>query len=123
MINRRTVPYPVAMTFDQANPNECTARRERSNTPLQPLALLNNPVFAECAAELARRMEQAQGDTRQKLELGFRACLGRPPARAEWKRLEQLVHDERQRAGASETQAWRAVADVLLNLDEFITRE
>ena len=123
VINRRTVPYPVAMTFDQANPNECTARRERSNTPLQPLALLNNPVFAECAAELARRMEQAQGDTRQKLELGFRACLGRPPARAEWKRLEQLVHDERQRAGASETQAWRAVADVLLNLDEFITRE
>ena len=123
VINRRTVPYPVAMTFDQANPNECTARRERSNTPLQPLALLNNPVFAECAAELARHMEQATGDTRRKLEFGFRACLGRPPTRAEWKRLEQLVRDERKLAGATETQAWRAVADVLLNLDEFITRE
>ena len=68
-------------------------------------------------------MEQTQGDTRRKLEFGFRTCLGRAPARAEWKRLEQLVRDERRHAGATEVQAWRAVADVLLNLDEFITRE
>jgi hypothetical protein len=121
--NRRTVPYPVAMTFDQANANECVARRERSNTPLQPLALLNNPVFAECSEALAQRMETSGGDTRAKIELGFRACLGRAPSRGEMNRLEQLMSEEKKRARATESQAWRALAEVLLNLDEFLTRE
>jgi hypothetical protein len=121
--NRRTVPYPVAMTFDQANANECTARRERSNTPLQPLALLNNPVFAECSAALAQRMEGAPGEVRDKLEFGVRICLSRKPARAELNRLEHLLREERKHARATEQQAWRAVADVLLTLDEFLTRE
>ena len=121
--NRRTVPYPVAMTFDQANANECVARRERSNTPLQPLALLNNPVFAECSEALAKRMETAKGDRRAKIDLGFRACLGRAPSRGEVSRLEQLMSDARKSARATESQAWRALAEVLLNLDEFLTRE
>ncbi len=121
--NRRTVPYPVAMTFDQANPNECSARRERSNTPLQPLSLWNNPVFAECSEALARRMGEAAGDRRAKILFGFRICLGREPSRAELHRLEKLFTDEVKRAGATEEQGWRAVAEVLLNLDEFLTRE
>ena len=121
--NRRTVPYPVSMTFDQANANECTARRERSNTPLQPLALLNNPVFAECAAALGKRMENARGKARDRIEFGFRLCLGRKPMRTELNRLDQLFHDELKHAHVSKSQAWRAVADVLLNLDEFLTRE
>ena len=121
--NRRTVPYPVAMTFDQANPNECAARRECSNTPLQPLALLNNPVFAECAEVLAKRIQSADGEARNKLQFGFRVCLGRKPTRAELNRLEQLFRAELQEARATEPQAWRAIADVLLNLDEFLTRE
>jgi hypothetical protein len=111
------------MTFDQANANECVARRERSNTPLQPLALLNNTVFAECSEALAQRMETSGGDTRAKIELGFRACLGRAPSRGEMKRLEQLMSEEKKRARATESQAWRALAEVLLNLDEFLTRE
>lgn len=121
--NRRTVPYPVSMTFDQANANECSAQRERSNTPLQPLALLNNTVFAECAAALAKRLEGAAGDTRGKIQFGFQTCLGRKATRAELNRLDQLFRDELRRAHASQPQAWRAVADVLLNLDEFLTRE
>jgi len=121
--NRRTVPYPVAMTFDQSNPNECTARRECSNTPLQPLALLNNPVFAECAETLAKQLASTPGTTREKIESGFRICFGRKPARAESNRLEQLFREERIRARVTDEQAWRAVADVLLNLDEFLTRE
>ena len=121
--NRRTVPYPVSMTFDQANANECTARRERSNTPLQRLALLNNPVFAECSAALAQRMAVASGEVRNKLEFGFRVCLSRKATPAELKRLEQLIREERSRAHANDEQVWRAVADVLLNLDEFLTRE
>ncbi|HEY0549664.1 MAG TPA: DUF1553 domain-containing protein, partial [Verrucomicrobiae bacterium] len=123
VVNRRTVPYPVSMTFDQANANECTARRERSSTPLQPLALLNNPVFAECSEAFAKRIASAPGDTRDKLKTGFRICLSREPARSELNRLEQLWLDEQKRPQASESQAWRAVADVLLNLDEFLTRE
>jgi mono/diheme cytochrome c family protein len=120
---RRTVPYPVSMTFDQANPNECTARRERSNTPLQPLALLNNPVFAECSAALGKRIEDAPGDVRAKIDGAFRVCFARKPTRAEVNRLERLFADEHKHAHASDTQAWRALADVLLNLDEFVTRE
>ena len=121
--NRRTVPYPVAMIFDQSNPNECTARRECSNTPLQPLALLNNPVFAECAEAFAKRLGSAAGTTREKVEFGFRICFGRGPVRAELNRMEQLFRDAQHKAHATEEQAWRAVADVLLNLDEFLTRE
>ncbi len=123
VVNRRTVPYPVSMTFDQANANECTARRERSNTPLQPLALLNNPVFAECSEAFAKRIASTPGDVREKLETGFRICLSRKPAGAELNRLEQLWRDEQKEAQANEAQAWRAVAEVLLNLDEFLTRE
>lgn len=123
VVNRRTVPYPVAMTFDQANPSECTARRECSNTPLQPLALLNNPLFAECAEAFAKRLGAASGTTRDKVEFGFRLCFARKPERAELNRLEQLFREEQTRARATDEQAWRAVADVLLNLDEFLTRE
>jgi hypothetical protein len=123
VVNRRTVPYPVAMTFDQSNPSECTARRECSNTPLQPLALLNNPVFAECVDAFAKRVVSAKGTSREKIEFGFRVCFGRKPARAELNRLEQLFREEQTKAHATADQAWRAVADVLLNLDEFLTRE
>jgi hypothetical protein len=123
VISRRTVPYPVSMTFDQANPNECVARRESSNTPLQPLALLNNPVFAECSAAFADRLASLDGDVDEKIETGFRVCLARKPSRAEQRRLEALFHTERSRARGSEASAWRAVAEVLLNLDEFLTRE
>jgi hypothetical protein len=123
VVSRRTVPYPVSMTFDQANPNECTARRERSSTPLQPLALLNNPVFAECSEAFGRRMEQGSGGLRDRLAFGFRTCVARQPTRAELNRLEQLWQDERKQARATEAQAWRAAAEVLLNLEEFLTRE
>jgi hypothetical protein len=123
VVSRRTVPYPVAMTFDQSNPNECVARRERSNTPLQPLSLLNNPVFAECAEALARRTEGAPGNRREKITFAFRICFARSPAREELNRLEQLLLETQKTAGATEAQAWRVVADVLLNLDEFVTRE
>jgi len=120
---RRTVPYPLSATFDGANPSECTARRERSDTPLQPLALLNNPVFAEATDAFARRAAALPGPPRTRLEAAFRICFSREAARSELNRLEKLYRDELKLAHGSETQAWRAVADVLLNLDEFLTRE
>jgi len=140
---QRTVPYSVGMTFDQANPSETCTRRERSTTPLQALTLLNNPVFAECAHGLGLRMLNDQArDPRQKIEHSFELCLARKPARSELARLEKLYKDERQivsknsaaaakligeaprdTAQAVEAASLITVAQVMLNLDEFITRE
>jgi hypothetical protein len=120
---RRTVPYPVSAIFDGANPSECTAKREHSNTPLQPLALLNNPTFSEAAEMFGRRVAALAGKPRAKLDAGFRICFSREPSRAELNRLEQLYRDELKLRATNEAQAWRAVAEVMLNLDEFLTRE
>ena len=140
---QRTVPYPLWTTFDQANPSETCPRRERSTTPLQALALLNNPVFVESAQGLGRRMFNHQKmDPRQKIEWAFALCLGRKPARAELARLEKLYDDEWRAASmdavaaakvigeslpapkqAGEAASLVAVAQVIMNLDEFITRE
>ena len=56
VFTQRTVPYPISATFDGPNPNEACPRREKSNTPLQALTLLNNPTFVECAQGFARRV-------------------------------------------------------------------
>lgn len=139
---QRTVPYPMLMTFDAPDSNVTCTRRERSNTPLQALTLLNDPVFFECAQALGRRI--AMFDTTQhpeKIRFAFRACLGRLPTDAEIARLEQLYNDQlrllepnpdrsAQIAGGllsdphlAQKAAWILVARAILNLDEFITRE
>ena len=87
---QRTVPYPMLTTFDAPDSTTACARRERSNTPLQALTLLNDPVFFECAQALGRRMTSLGGDTTSKLRFAFEQCLGRAPSRDEKARLEQL---------------------------------
>ncbi len=131
------------MTFDQANPCEVCTSRERSTTPLQALTLLNNPVFAECAQALGRRMANVAAPApRQKLERGFELCLSRKPTKAELDRLERLFEEEErlawntppegpkpeeevsaERQMAAEITILMAVAQVIMNLDEFLTRE
>ncbi len=140
---QRTVPYPVWMTFDQANTCEVCTRRERSTTPLQALTLLNNPVFAECAQALGRRMSnETTASPRQKIERGFELCLSRRPTQDELDRLERLFEEEQrlvwknspgsaklegavsaEQQQAAETASLTAVAEVLMNLEEFLTRE
>jgi hypothetical protein len=140
---QRTVPYPTAMTFDQANSSEACPRRERSNTPLQALTLLNHGVFVECAQALAQRMARhPAADPREKLAHGFECCVARQPDPAELRRLEALFADELKlarrspeacarlapagEASGTDRAAFAAlvnVAQVLLNLDEFVTRE
>lgn len=120
---QRTVPYPTAMTFDQADPCDACPRRDRSNTPLQALTLLNHSLFVDCAQGLARRMDSLAGATvRQKIEHGFQLCLSRTPTRDELNRLERL-HAGTPKVSATPDGAWLQVAQVLLNLDEFMTRE
>jgi len=122
----------------RARPRSCS-RRRRSNTPLQSLNLLNDPVFFEAAQALAVRvLNEAPASGR--LDYAFQLCLGRTPSSRERDRLARYFDSESTVFGADaksaaamepvdvggaagERAAWVAVSRVLLNLDEFITRE
>ena len=119
----RSLPYPMLSTFDAPNANVTCTRRLRSNTPLQSLTLANDLAFFECAQQLARQIVGAASASREeRAGLLFRSCLGREPTSAERVRLDSLI--EQQVADvATDLQGWTAVCRVLLNLDEFITRE
>jgi hypothetical protein len=133
----------MLMTFDAPDSNVCCVRRERSNTPLQALTLLNDAVFVECAQALGRRLvTEYPGGTPGRIRHAFRLCLAREPSATELSRLEQLFEELLQTCQANseaaaklagpakpagkdlaETAAWVALARTILNLDEFVTRE
>lgn len=141
---RRTAPYPSFVSFDAPSREVTCARRARTNTPLQALTTLNDPAFVEAAAALARRVIDEGGpDTTARLALAFRLTVARRPTPMEIERLTQLLESqrgyyERDAAAATaliasgmvgppepalpEVAAWTVVANVLLNLDEFITK-
>ncbi len=139
---RRTSPYPAMMTFDASSREQCLVRRIRTNTPLQSLTLLNDEAAMEMARALAKRMLlEVEGDAKARLEYGFRLCTGRRPKAAELDRLtalytqqltnykaspqtaEQLLKGENRELPAPELAAWTLVANVLLNLDETLTKQ
>ncbi len=140
---QRTVPYPMLMTFDAPDSNVACTRRERSNTPLQALTLLNDPVFFECARALGKRMAAHDAtDPAEQIKHGFERCLSRPPGREALARLQRLYQDQLRLAenqpegaariageskssapGVAERATLVAVARIILNLDEFVTRE
>jgi len=137
---RRTSPYPSLLTFDAPSREFCTVRRVRTNTPLQALTTLNDPVFVEAAHGVATRILEEGGPTpADRAALGFRICTGRRPGAPEIERLVTFYQRERQRfssdAGAATTlstgttndaverAAWTMVANVLLSLDEAVTKE
>src|SRR4029077_18592548 len=81
---QRTSPYPMLMTFDAPDSNICVVRREKSNTPLQALTLMNDAVFVECAQALGGRIvteiparSASDGRPAERLRHGFRLCLAR----------------------------------------------
>src|SRR5262249_57101762 len=87
---QRTSPYPMLMTFDSSDSNECAARRQTSNTPLQALTIWNDPAFFESAQALGRRIVAevpAEDDpsraSRIRGERAFLLTLGRRPSGAE----------------------------------------
>jgi hypothetical protein len=127
---RRTSPYPSFMTFDATSREFCTVRRVRTNTPLQALTLLNDPASMEAARALAQRMMKAAEDPRARAAFGVKLVLSRPAGSAELDRLvsvyeQEFAHYRGQNGGgaAPELQAWTMVANVLLNLDEAVTKE
>jgi len=141
---RRSMPHPLMTTFDAPSREFCVLRRNRSNTPLQALNTLNDRAFIEAAQALARKIAATPGDTRARLAFAFRTCLARLPTEAEVARLEKLYASEsahyRTRssdaehmaaselgkppgdADLAELAAWTVVANVLLNLDELISK-
>jgi hypothetical protein len=132
---KRTVPYPMLMTFDAPDATVSCSRRERSNTPLQALALLNDAVFHECARALGRKMvEQHPDDFSAAIDDLFLCCLGRRPEEQErsfltsaWRDLLRLKEDESKpdtpRDEDPKLAAMIAVTRIVMNLDEFITRD
>jgi hypothetical protein len=158
---KRTAPYPSFLSFDAPSREFCVVRRPRTNTPLQALTLLNDPVYVEAAQALARRIVHDGGDNAaSRATHGFRLVLAREPQTKELEQLAalyetQLTHyrqdakaaeamagkpgsdqandkgekDKQKDASADaanpppvELAAWTVVANVLLNLDEAVTK-
>lgn len=142
---RRNAPYASYMTFDATNREVCTLKRGRTNTPLQAFVTLNDPVFIECAQALARRVVKEGGTAAgDRLQWMFRVCLSRAASDLEVKRLTSLLNESQRDlatnpanatklateplgpvpAGmnAIELAAWTTVANVVMNLDEFVMR-
>ena len=136
------------MAFDAVNREVCTVRRDRTNTPLQALVTLNDPVFVEAAQALARRINSYEGSTAERVAFGFRLATARVPEPFEQARLVKLFDVVRARyaedseaatsiatmplgpvpegADVVDLAAWTVVGNVLLNLDrnvyEAVTR-
>ncbi len=143
---KRSVPYPSLQTFDAPTGETACPRRMRSNTPLQALTTLNDPVFFEAAQALALRVWKEGGrDDRERMVYAFELCTGRKPRSEEAATISSFL---RQESGFFENRtaravqvaspdpknppadvnlhkvaAWTMVSRVLLNLDETITKE
>lgn len=139
---QRTSPFAQNVTFDAPSTSRSCTRRERSNTPLQALTLLNDPVFLEAAQALAARVaREAEGNQNAQVARAYMLCLGRPPSPTEIKRLCKLVDKQQAELAenpelvaklapmaidgidARELAVGTCLCSVLLNLHEFITRD
>lgn len=140
---KRTAPHPNLTMFDCPDANLTCIERRTSNTPLQALTSLNNETFAETARAFAKRLLTASAtDDYARLTTAFRLCVARPPRDAELHALADLLKDSRNwyrtrpeqakqlvasdaasGIATDENAAWVATARILMNLDEFITRE
>jgi hypothetical protein len=123
VVLKRGAPYPSFVNFDASARLACVVKRSRSNTPLQALTLLNDPVFVEAARAFAQRVLREQPGVAEEARLrhAFRLALAREPENAELAVLTELLSAQRA-AGRDEAAAWEAVTTALLNLDECITR-
>ncbi len=143
---KRTVAPPSMAAFDAAGREACQVRRARTNTPLQALALLNDVTFVEASRKIAERMLSDGGKSaNDKLVHGFRLVTGRQPQAIELRilsgglqehlatyrddpksalKLVSLGESPRNKAlNVPELAAYTAIAGLLLNLDEAVTKE
>ena len=142
---RRSNPYPSMVTFDAPNRDVCTISRNRTNTPLQSLVMLNDPVYIEAAQALARQAIEHSNTVEDQITYAFRRCLSRPPRENEQKMLVRLYNDSHTRLAtqpkaaaklataplgelpttidAVDAAAMTVVGNVLLNLDEMVLKK
>ena len=141
---KRTAPHPNLITFDCPDANLTCVDRSKSNTPLQALVALNNESFTEAAQAFAKRILESipTSDVNANLVLAFRICVARPPHHRDVIVLAELLesskrwyadHLDEAKAlvgkqpangiNVQENAAWIATLRVIMNLDEFITRE
>ncbi len=145
IITLRSVLYPMLTTFDAPDAADACVRRERSNTPLQALTMMNEEVFVEAAQSLAlRAMREAPRDTSQRLQHLFSLVLNRAPRTEELSRLQDFHAEQKTRVLSGGQEALKAIgfiaaaiqpgesveaatlvatARILMNLDQFINRE
>jgi Protein of unknown function (DUF1553) len=141
---KRTSPPPALVTFDAPDRETCTVRRSRTNTPLQALVLMNDPTYVEASRKLAERLMKQAETTDERIALAFRLATARRPDAKEVEVLRRVFHRQLdrfrkdtkaalrllgvgesprdERLPAADLAAWTAVASVILNLDETITK-
>lgn len=140
---QRTVPYPMLVTFDAPEGTVTCTRRERSNTPLQALTILNDPAFFECAQHFGKRIAESHTDTLEdKLRYAYQLALNREPSSKEMNIINEVYqtflkqfenqpeHAIELTQGcnvnsdhAAETAAFISVGRTLMNVEEFFTRQ
>lgn len=117
----RSAPHPNLVVFDAPDAVSSCTRRNRSNTPLQALTLLNDEAHVEFARELGNRLASYSSSDVERINQAFLICLARMPKPSEVEIITRLLH---QNGSANPSPSdWFLVARALLNLDEFITRE
>ncbi|YCM42322.1 DUF1553 domain-containing protein [Verrucomicrobiaceae bacterium 227] len=129
---KRTSPHPAMSAFDVGSGEVCQIRRIRTNTPLQSLVTLNDPAFLEAAVALAKKMSESGNDLPAQISHGFQRVLIRKPNERELKRLEQLYHEvapalteggfPKSASLPDGDPGLIAVAHIILNLDEALTK-
>ena len=141
---KRSAPMPNMIIFDAPSREKCVVQRARTNTPLQALVTLNDPQFVEAARVLAERILKTEEDDQKRIALVYQLCVSRNPKPQEQKVVMDLLNDQRARfAGAPETAgqllsigefprdetlqaaehaAWSVICQMILNLDETLTR-
>jgi hypothetical protein len=143
---KRTSPHPNLTLFDCPDSNLTCVSRNSSNTPLQALTLLNNEIFVEAARAFGQRIRQRDGSDKTRLTQAFRLCVSRQPTDEELDQFQEILTASRKwyeankdaarslsKAGTQadssendneefETAAWIATCRIMLNMDEFITR-
>ena len=149
IFRRRSTPYPMLQTFDVPKSDVSCVRRQRSNSPLQALVTLNDPMFVECAQAMAKKvLKEGGSNDADRIDYVVRSVVSRSPTKAERDELLSLLNKERKRfaegwlnpnelaagqatppkdlpSGATPTDlaAYTALSRVVLNLDEAITKE
>ncbi|MDN3687737.1 DUF1553 domain-containing protein [Cyclobacterium jeungdonense] len=128
---KRTHPYPSMVTFDNPSREVCTSRRIRTNTPLQSLVLLNDPVYLEAATAWAQKiLKEYKTDIKTGIEKNLQLITAKVPEKEKVAVLHQLYQESLayyMQEGADldedpELAAMRLVSNAMLNLDEFVTR-